>query len=78
MAKAVDYNLGPNTYPRGWFIVAESTDLDKGPMAVRYFGKDFALYRGESGNPVMLDAYCAHMGTHLTASKSAVIVSDGK
>ena len=72
MAKAADYNLGPNTFPRGWFIVAESSELDKGPMAVRYFGQDLALYRGQSGKPVMLDAYCAHMGTHLTASTSAI------
>ncbi len=78
MAQAADYQLGPHTFPRGWFIVAESSELDEGPMAVRFFGQDFALYRGESGRPVMLDAYCAHMGTHLTASKSAVIVSDGK
>lgn len=77
MAKAVDYNLGPNTYPRGWFVVAESSELDKGPMAVRFFGRDLALYRGESGKPVMLDAYCAHMGTHLTASDSAMIVRNG-
>ncbi|MCP4842734.1 MAG: Rieske (2Fe-2S) protein, partial [Halieaceae bacterium] len=52
MATSVDYNLGPNTYPRGWFIVAESKELDSGPMALRYFGQDFALYRGESGKPV--------------------------
>jgi len=78
MAKAADYNLGPATFPRGWFIVAESSELDKGPMAVRYFGQDFALYRGESGRPVMLDAYCGHMGTHLTASTSAMIVKNGK
>ena len=78
MATAADYNLGPNTFPRGWFIVAESKELDKGPMAVRYFGQDLALYRGESGKPVLLDAYCSHMGTHLTASTSAMIVKNGE
>ena len=56
MAKAADYSLGPVTFPRGWFIVAESKELDDGPLAVRFFGQDFALYRGESGAPVMLDA----------------------
>tara|TARA_R110001599_G_scaffold353459_2_gene592798 strand:- start:48254 stop:49342 length:1089 start_codon:yes stop_codon:yes gene_type:complete len=78
MAKAADYGLGPNTFPRGWFIVAESSELDGGPMAVRFFGQDLALYRGESGRPVMLDAYCAHMGTHITASTSAMIVKNGE
>ena len=77
MAKAVDYKLGPNTFPRGWFVVAESHELDAGPLAVRFFGQDLALYRGESGNPVMLDAYCSHMGTHLAASNSAMIVKNG-
>lgn len=57
MATAAEYGLGPNTYPRGWFIVAESREIDKGPIGVTFFGRDFALYRGESGNPVMLDAY---------------------
>ena len=47
-------------------------------MAVTFFGRDFALYRGESGRPGMLDAYCAHMGTHLTAGHSAMIVRNGK
>lgn len=78
MAKAADYGLGPETFPRGWFIVAESSELDAGPMAVSYFGRDFALYRGQSGRPVMLDAYCAHMGTHLTAGRSAMIVRNGQ
>ena len=78
MATAAEYDLGPNTYPLGWFIVAESKELDDGPMAVRFFGQDLALYRGESGKPVMLDAYCSHMGTHLTASTSAMIVKNGK
>ena len=78
MAQAADYGLGPHTFPRGWFVVAEASELDAGPLAVRFFGKDFALYRGESGRIVMLDAYCSHMGTHLAASKSAVIVADGK
>ncbi len=78
MAKAAEYGLGPQTFPRGWFIVAEKSELDAGPMAVTFFGRDFALYRGESGRPVMLDAYCAHMGTHLTAGHSAMIVRNGK
>ncbi|MEY3006481.1 MAG: hypothetical protein RI942_823 [Pseudomonadota bacterium] len=78
MAKAVDYKLGPKTFPTGWFVVAESSELDQGPMALRFFGRDLALYRGESGRPIMLDAYCKHMGTHLTASDSAMIVKNGK
>lgn len=78
MAKSADYSLGPNVFPRGWFIVAEAKELDEGPKAVRFFGQDFALYRGESGKVIMLDAYCPHMGTHITASTSAHIVQAGE
>ena len=58
MALATDYNLGPNTFPRGWFVIAESSELDASPLAIHFFGEDLALYRGESGKPVLLDAYC--------------------
>jgi 3-ketosteroid 9alpha-monooxygenase subunit A len=78
MATAEEYGLGPNEFPRGWFIVAESSELDAGPMAVRFWGRDLALYRGESGKAIMLDAYCGHMGTHITASTSAMIVKNGE
>jgi 3-ketosteroid 9alpha-monooxygenase subunit A len=77
MATASEYGLGPQTFPRGWFIVAESHEINEGPIAVRFFGRDLALYRGESGQPVMLDAYCGHMGTHLAANRSAMIVMEG-
>lgn len=78
MATSAEYNLGPHTYPRGWFIVAETCELDNGPLAIHFFGKDFALYRGESGRIVMLDAYCSHMGAHLAASTSPVIVQENR
>ena len=74
MAQAADYGLGPNTYPRGWFIVAESREIDNGPIGVTFFGRDFALYRGESGNPVMPEAYWKHMGTHLAKNTSAMLI----
>lgn len=73
-AKAEDFDLGEFMFPRGWFMIAEAKELDNGPLPVRFFGKDMALYRGESGKVVLLDAYCAHMGTHLAASPSASIV----
>lgn len=78
MATSKEYNLGPNTFPRGWFVVAEATELDRGPLPIHFFGRDFALYRGESGRIVMLDAFCRHMGAHLASSKSPVIVQENK
>jgi len=74
VATAAEYGLGPNTYPRGWFIVAESHEIEQRPIGVTFFGRDFVIYRGESGNPVMLDAYCKHMGTHLGKNTSAMLI----
>ncbi|WP_321392569.1 Rieske 2Fe-2S domain-containing protein [Emcibacter sp.] len=78
MAQTKDYSLGEFTFPRGWFVIAEACELDNGPVPVRFFGQDFALYRGESGRVVLLDAYCSHMGTHLAAGSSTAIAKMGK
>lgn len=80
MATTKDYRLGEFTYPRGWFMIAEASELDTHrPLAVRFFGKDFALYRGRaSGRVVLLDAYCPHMKTHLAApNKTSYVIQDG-
>ena len=35
MATTAEYGLGEFTFPRGWFMVAEATELENGPIAVR-------------------------------------------
>jgi 3-ketosteroid 9alpha-monooxygenase subunit A len=80
MATTNDYRLGDFTFPRGWFMIAEAKELDTHkPLAVRFFGKDFALYRGRaSGKVVLLDAYCPHMKTHLAApNRTSYVIQDG-
>jgi 3-ketosteroid 9alpha-monooxygenase subunit A len=77
MGKTADYRLGEYSFPRGWFMVADAEELNDGPIAVRFFGCDLALYRGQSGRVVMLDAYCPHMGTHLVRNTTSYIVRDG-
>jgi 3-ketosteroid 9alpha-monooxygenase subunit A len=77
MATTAEYGLGEFTFPRGWFMVAEASELENGPIAVRFFANDFVIYRGESGKVVMLDAYCPHMGTHLCKNTTSYIVRDG-
>jgi len=71
MAKTADYGLGPYTFPRGWFMIADATALESGrTVPLRFFGRDFVLYRGkDSGKPVLLDAYCPHTGAHLARSR---------
>ena len=55
--------------PSGWFQVGWSAELGEpgGDLvkSMRYFGEDLVMYRGASGQIVVLDAYCKHMGAHL-------------
>ncbi|MGI5170580.1 aromatic ring-hydroxylating oxygenase subunit alpha [Spirillospora sp. CA-253888] len=52
--------------PTGWFVVAFASELTAdGPLPLRYFGRDLVLFRGRDGAPALLDAHCAHLGTHL-------------
>ena len=54
------------TYPNGWFPVSDSHELEAGQVrAVRYFGRDLVVWRGEDGSAHVLDAYCPHLGAHL-------------
>ena len=80
MAKTADYRLGEFTFPRGWFMIAQSHELTHKPLALRYFGRDFALYRGlATGRVVLLDAYCPHMQTHLGAhNTTSYVVIDNR
>ena len=75
MAKTADYRLGEFTFPRGWFMIAQSHELTHKPLALHFLGRDFALYRGmASGKVVLLDAYCPHMQTHLGAHNTTSYV----
>ena len=77
-ARTQNYGLGEFTFPRGWFMVADAEELKDKVLAVRFFGQEFALYRGKSGRVVLLDAYCPHMGTHLARNSSSYVVQDGQ
>jgi 3-ketosteroid 9alpha-monooxygenase subunit A len=80
MATTKEYRLGDFTFPRGWFMIATAEDINTHkPVAVRFFGKDFALYRGRAtGRVVLLDAYCPHMKTHLAAENdTSYVIIDG-
>ncbi|MCU1386813.1 MAG: Phenylpropionate dioxygenase, large terminal subunit [Ilumatobacteraceae bacterium] len=56
----------PFPVPNGWFVVAESKDLEPGGVrALFYFDRDLVLYRGEDGVARVMDAHCTHLGAHL-------------
>lgn len=53
-------------YPNGWYALAfadEVAALEVVP--VHAFGRELVIYRGSSGDPVVVDAFCPHMGAHL-------------
>lgn len=57
----------PTTFPTGWFLIAFSDELTHGELrSLRYFSRDLVLFRGEeSGEAIVLDAHCPHLGAHL-------------
>ncbi len=55
------------TLIEGWYWLLRSSELKKKkPLEVSFLGKDLVIYRGESGKAYALDAYCPHMGAHLS------------
>ncbi|HCS26716.1 MAG TPA: iron-sulfur cluster-binding protein, Rieske family, partial [Spongiibacteraceae bacterium] len=49
--------------PFGWYQVAYSHELVAGDSrGIRYFGKELVLFRTQSGEAHVLDAYCPHLG----------------
>jgi phenylpropionate dioxygenase-like ring-hydroxylating dioxygenase large terminal subunit len=53
-------------HPDGWYPVALSGDVAPGrvlPLSV--LGQELVLFRTESGEARVLDAYCVHLGAHL-------------
>jgi len=78
MATTKEYGLGEFDFPRGWFMIGPASDATRTPAPIRYFGKDLVIYRGESGTPYVVDAYCPHMGAHLARNSTSYIVRDGE
>lgn len=52
--------------PVGWFGLGRSADLLPGAVRpVRRFGQEWVLARSATGRPMLLDAWCPHLGAHL-------------
>ena len=50
----------------GWFQVLYSHELEVGDaIPVEYFGQELVVFRTESGEAKVVDAFCPHMGAHL-------------
>jgi 5,5'-dehydrodivanillate O-demethylase oxygenase subunit len=50
-----------------WYPIAASIELKDNPIKpIRLLGRDFALFRSESGGLTLIDRRCAHRGVDLT------------
>lgn len=59
-------NRYPMPMPYGWFAVMLGDELAPGQaLPLRLFAEDLVVFRTESGEVKILDAYCPHMGAHL-------------
>ena len=66
-ALPADYRYPFAPFPSGWYFIAESASLAPGDVVpMRWFGRDLVLYRTASGQAVVADAHCPHMGAHLS------------
>lgn len=57
------YEMPP--YPSSWYVVEPSQGLSAGEIkALQFCGQERVVYRTQSGQPVLAEAYCPHMGAH--------------
>lgn len=53
-------------FARGWFVLMFSDELASGDVVpLTRFGQELVLFRTETGDATVLDAYCPHLGAHL-------------
>ena len=54
-------------WPVGWYVAARSDQLSCRPLGVDLFGRRLVCYRSASGQPIVMDARCWHLGADLAA-----------
>jgi 3-ketosteroid 9alpha-monooxygenase subunit A len=63
---AVDRHLRLSGAGAGWYAVAFADELTPGTvLRRRALDQELAVFRTAAGVPVVMDAYCPHMGAHL-------------
>lgn len=63
----------PPPYPDGWYCLLYSFELAKGEVkSVRALGREFAVWRSESGEIAVFGAYCPHLGANLAIGGKVV------
>jgi len=63
----------PPSFPTGWYKIEEKANLKVGDVRyVEFLGEHLVLFRGENTLPVLLDAYCPHLGANLAVEGKVV------
>ncbi len=63
----------PFPIPCGWFHVAFAQDVQFGEIKpIRAFGRDLVLWRSDSGELVLQDSYCPHLGANFAVGGEVV------
>jgi nitrite reductase/ring-hydroxylating ferredoxin subunit len=57
------------TWPASWYLFGEARQLRNGPVSKRILGRDLVAYRTQSGQAVVMEARCAHLGANLGNGK---------
>lgn len=56
----------PPPYPNGWFAIEQSRNIKRGQAkSVDILGENLVIFRSNSNEVFVLDAYCPHMGANL-------------
>ncbi|HKQ79827.1 MAG TPA: Rieske 2Fe-2S domain-containing protein [Blastocatellia bacterium] len=53
-------------WPNGWYALASSDQLGRKPLGIDLLGRRLVCYRAASGQPVIMDARCWHLGADLS------------
>jgi phenylpropionate dioxygenase-like ring-hydroxylating dioxygenase large terminal subunit len=63
---AKNRNRFPSSHlPEGWFPVSWSHEMAKGEVkSLTYFDRELVVWRGDSGEVAVQDAFCLHLGAH--------------
>ena len=60
----------PDRVVEGWYWALPAHALKRGTVKpVNLMGRELAIYRGQDGVAVAMDAYCPHMGAHLAQGR---------
>eukprot|EP01084_Bolivina_argentea_P150122 262165_1 len=63
----------PPPVPNTWYHIADSKEVqstNQKPIYVRAIGHNFAIWRTKEGEPIVMDAYCPHLGANLAVGGS--------